>query len=133
MFDFQSPTFLRRVLWLDAATCVATGALMEMGASPLSSLLQLPANLLFYAGISLFPIAAFIAFVASRAVIPAAGVWLVIIGNALWTLTSLALLTDQRIAPNALGIAFIVIQAAVVAILAELEHTGLKRSTQAAA
>ena len=133
MFDFQSPTFLRRVLWLDAATCVATGALMEMGASPLASLLQLPAGLLFYAGLSLFPVAAFIAFVASRAVIPRVGVWLVIIGNAMWTLTSLALLTDQRITPNALGIAFIVIQAAVVAILAELEYTALKRSTQAAA
>jgi hypothetical protein len=129
MIDFRSPGFLRRVLWLDATTCVATGALMSLGATPLASLLHLPTALLIYSGLSLFPVAAFIAFVASRSTIPAAGVWLVVAGNAAWSLTSLALLTDQRISPNALGIAFVLIQAAVVALLAELEYTGLKAST----
>lgn len=126
MFDVHSPSFLRRLLWLDAATCIATGALMNIGAAPLAALLNLPPALLFYAGLSLFPIAAFIVFVASRATIPVAGVWLIVIGNAAWTLTSLALLTDNRLTPNALGIAFILIQAAAVAVLAELEYTGLK-------
>ena len=133
MIDFQAPNTLRRILWLDATTCVATGALMALAASPLAALLQLPASLLFYAGLSLFPVAAFIALVASRGSIPYGGVWLVVIGNALWTLTSLALLTDQRLAPNSLGVAFIVIQAAAVAILAELEYTCIKRSTSVTA
>lgn len=128
MIDMQLPSFLRRVLWLDAATCLATGALMTIAAAPLATLLHLPQGLLFFAGASLFPVAAFIAFVASRHVIPSAGVWLVIIGNALWTMASLALLTDQRITPNAMGIAFILVQATAVAILAELEYAGLRRS-----
>lgn len=129
MIDLHSPSFLRRVLWLDAATCVATGALMSFGSTPLAGLTNLPAGLLFYAGLSLFPVAAFIVFVASRAAIPAAGVWMVVIGNAAWSLTSLALLTDQRVSPNALGIAFVLIQAAAVALLAELEYMGLKSTT----
>jgi hypothetical protein len=128
MIDFQAPAFLRRILLLDAATCIATGALMTLGATPLAALLLLPAGLLFYSGLSLLPIAAFIAFVATRQTISPAGVWLVIIGNAGWVLTSLALLTDQRLTPNTLGIGFILLQAAAVAVLAELEYAGLKRT-----
>ena len=130
MLDFQTSNFLRRVLWLDAATCTATGALMTLAAAPLATLLQLPGGLLFYAGLSLLPVAGVIAFVASRVTIPTAGVWFVILGNAAWVLTSLALLTDQRVAPNSLGVAFILVQAAAVAILAELEYSGLKRASQ---
>ena len=57
---------LRRVLMVDAATCVATGLLMFLFATPLSTLLGLPAALLLYAGASLFPIAAFMAWLALR-------------------------------------------------------------------
>src|SRR5712691_9373460 len=49
-------TFLRRVLYVDAATCVATGALMTLDAALLSTLLGLPAALLLGSGLSLFPI-----------------------------------------------------------------------------
>ncbi len=127
MIDTDSPNFLRRVLFADAATCVATGALLTLGASTLSGVLGLPPALLFYAGLSLFPIAAFIAFVASQAALPATGIWLIIIGNAAWIVASLALLVDQRVTPSYLGIAFVLGQAVAVGILAELEYTGLRR------
>lgn len=130
MIDLRSPNFLRRVLWLDAATCVATGALMTIGATALASITIMPTALLYYAGFALFPVAAFIAFIATRAAIPAMGVWMVVLGNAAWSLASLALLTDQRLSPNAFGIAFVLVQAAVVALLAELEYAGLKYSSR---
>ena len=123
------PRFLRTVLIVDAATCVATGALMSLGATALAGLTRLPETLLFGAGLSLFPIAAFIALVASRP--SAAGVWVVVLGNVGWVIGSLLLLAAGP-APNALGIAFVIVQAIAVAMLAELEVIGLKRLPAAA-
>jgi len=123
------PRFLRTVLIIDAATCVATGALMSLGATALAGLTRLPETLLFGAGLSLFPIAAFIALVASRP--SAAGVWVVVLGNVGWVIGSLLLLAAGP-APNALGIAFVIVQAIAVAMLAELEVIGLKRLPAAA-
>ena len=119
-------TFLRRVLYIDAATCVATGALLSLDSSPLAPMLGLPAELLFYAGLSLFPIAAFMLWVAMRRDIPRPGVWLVILGNAGWVVGSIALLFAYY--TTVLGLAFVIAQAVVVALLAELEHTGLRRA-----
>jgi hypothetical protein len=113
---------LKKILLLDAATCVATGALLSAMAGKLSALLGLPEPLLFYAGLSLFPIAAFMAWTAQRPAEPA--VWLVIGGNALWVLGSLAVLA---LSPTAVGYAVVIAQAAAVAVLAELEYIGLRR------
>lgn len=57
----------------------------------------------------------------------AAGVWMVILGNAAWIPASLAvlLLTD----PNMLGIVFLIAQALVVALLALAEFKTVGRST----
>lgn len=117
---------LRTVLLIDAATCVATGALLSLLAAPLASFLALPAALLLYAGLSLFPIAAFMLWVATRPSLPRAGAWLVIAGNALWVAGSLLLVMVQ--VPSALGYAFVIAQALVVALLAELEYAGLRRA-----
>ncbi|TWT15170.1 hypothetical protein [Reyranella sp. CPCC 100927] len=124
------PEFLRTVLLVDAVTCVATGALMTIGAELVSRLTQIPQGLLMAAGLSLFPIAAFIAFVATRRPLLRTGVWLVIIGNVGWVLGSVLALV--AIAPNGHGYAFIITQAVAVAILAELEITGLRRLPAAA-
>ena len=118
--------FLRRVLFVDAATCVATGALLSLDSGPLAPLLGLPAALLFYSGVSLFPIAAFMLWIALRGEILRPGVWLVIAGNAGWVLGSAAILI--ALAPTALGYAFVIAQAVVVAALAELEYTGLRKA-----
>ena len=118
--------FLRRVLFVDAATCLATGALLSLDSGPLAPLLGLPAALLFYSGVSLFPIAAFMLWIALRGEILRPGVWLVIAGNAGWVLGSAAILL--ALAPTALGYAFVIAQALVVAALAELEYTGLRKA-----
>lgn len=119
-------TFLRRVLLVDAATCLATGALLVIDAAPLSSMLALPLELLRYSGFSLFPIAVFMALVATRATPPRAGVWLVIGGNVGWVLGSL--LVMALFSPAPLGYAFVAAQAVAVALLAELEYVGLRKA-----
>jgi hypothetical protein len=113
---------LRLLLNIDAATCIATGLLLSLLAGRLSPMLGLPEPLLLYAGLSLFPIAAFMAWTARRPAEPA--VWLIIGGNVLWVLGSLLVLA---MSPTALGYAFVIGQALVVALLAELEYMGLRR------
>ena len=110
---------------VDAATCIATGVLMFLFAMPLSTLLGLPAALLFYAGASLFPIAAFMAWLALRRDVLRWGAWLVILGNAGWVAGSVLVLV--LFSPTAVGYAFVIAQAVVVVFLAELEYTGLRR------
>jgi hypothetical protein len=117
--------FVRRVLFVDAATCVGTGLFLALLAAPLAPFLGLPAELLLYAGLALLPIAAFIAWVATREQMSAAGVWLVIIGNVGWVLASLALLF--AVSPTVLGYAFVIGQALIVAALAEMEYVGLRK------
>lgn len=123
----NQPNFLRTILMLDAVTCVAAGTLMAVAGTRLSSLMLIPADVLWIAGMSLFPIAVFIAVVAARLPRSVTGVWLVIGGNAAWVIGSLALLVDGGFSPNALGAAVIVVQAVAVAILAELEFMGLRQ------
>jgi hypothetical protein len=118
--------FLRRVLLADAATCIASGALLAVNSAPLSRLLGLPAELLFYAGISLFPSAALMLWVALRQRLSRPGATLVIAGNALWVVGSAALLFAA--APTTLGYVFVIAQAAAVALLAELEFIGLREA-----
>ncbi len=125
---FSHPLFLRRVLLLDAATCVATGLAMTAGADIISGLTQLPGELLGAAGASLFPIALFMILVGTRPRIPPVGVWLVILGNLGWVIGSLALLSGV-VTFNALGAVFVATQALAVAALALLELAGVRRLT----
>lgn len=122
-----SNRFLRTVLLVDAVTCLAAGASMTFGASALSTLLTLPRGLLLEAGIVLFPVAAFMAMVATRARLSALLVWIVIAGNLLWVAGSIAVLASGEFAPSTLGSVFVVIQAAAVAVLTALEIRGVLR------
>ena len=115
---------LRNVLLFDAATCALMGLVLVLGSGPLAALTAIPPALLFYAGLSLFPITVFMAAVASRRTTSAAGVWFVIVGNVGWVAGSLLLF--RWIAPNAFGVVFILGQAAVVAVLAWLEYTAVR-------
>jgi hypothetical protein len=129
----RSDKFLRLILRLDAATCAATGLLLIIGSGFIEELTQIPANLSFFAGSSLVPIALFIGFTATRPVLASSLVWLIIAGNALWVAASLWLIFAREIAPNTIGYAFIIAQAAAVALLAELEFFGLRRASPASA
>jgi hypothetical protein len=131
MSMINHPSFLRTVLRIDAATCVATGLLMSVGSGMVADLTQIPSGLLMSAGLSLFPIAAFIAFVALRSPLWSVGVWLVIVGNIGWVFASLWLLTGGAIKTNAFGSAFVLMQAIAVAVLAYFEYVGLDRPRSA--
>jgi len=122
---------LQNILLLDAATCVAAGALMAFGSKFVAGLTAIPAPLLFWAGLILFPIAALMVYAGLQATPPRPLVWLIVLGNIGWVAASLALFAI--IAPNALGYVFIAAQAAAVALLAMLEHSALQRSGAAMA
>lgn len=121
-----SPTFLRRVLAVDAASCIGMGTLMLAGAGTISDVLGLPASLLQTAGAALIPFGLVLAWLATRPVPPRAGVIAVIVCNVVWVAESLALLVGGWIAPTGWGIAFVVAQAGAVAALTALEYIGLR-------
>ncbi len=124
----NNTTFLRRVLIADAAISGVSGLVMLAGAGIFHDLTALPVDLVRYAGLSLLPFAALVAFIATRPEISRAGTWTVIAINAIWTVESIALLFSGWVHPNLLGQVFVVAQALMVAGLAELEFIGLRRA-----
>ncbi|HSR82297.1 MAG TPA: hypothetical protein VLL28_16105 [Hyphomicrobiaceae bacterium] len=133
MSNVHPNAFLRNVLVLDAAASGATGLLLVAGAGVLEDLLGLPVTLLRDAGLILTPYAAFVAWVGTREPIARRAVWTIIAANALWALASVGLLVSGVVGPTALGYAFVIAQAAVVAVLGELQYAGLKRPAAALA
>jgi hypothetical protein len=125
--------FLRRVLWADAASCFGMGLLLALAATPLARWFGLPGVMLREVGLFLLLFAALVAVLALRRASPRLLFWAVIIGNALWALDSVLLLVSGWVTPTTLGGAFVVAQALVVALLAELEYSGLRRSAPLAA
>lgn len=132
MSNDQSSTFLRRALLLDAAASGATALLAIAAAGLLEGLLGLPAALLRWAGLVLLPYVAFVVYAGTREDVSRSAVWAVIAANALWAVASALLLMSGWVAPTALGYAFVIGQALVVALLGELEYMGLRRQMVAA-
>ncbi|MEI5667420.1 hypothetical protein WBO78_20905 [Bosea sp. CCNWLW174] len=128
MAFIQSSRFLRNALALDAAACAATGLLLSVGAGSLSGLLGFPAEFLRSAGLVLLPCAALLALFASRLRLPRLAIYAVIGVNVLWIADSVLILVAGWFAPTTLGIAFVLAQAAAVAVVTELEVIGLKKS-----
>lgn len=126
-------TLLRRALQVDALVSGAMALLLSLAAGTLSRLLALPQPLLLETALFLIGYAALVGWLGTRRALPKALVLIVIGGNALWTLGSVALLLSGMVAPNALGVAFVLMQATAVGIFAELQFIGLKRSDAAVA
>lgn len=124
----QPSPLLRNALALDAAACAGMGLLLATAAGPLAVPLGLPEGLLRGAGIVLLPCAALLGFLASRTILPRLAVYAVIGINLLWIVDSIAILLTGWLAPTGLGIAFVLAQAAAVAIVTELEVIGFRRS-----
>jgi hypothetical protein len=125
-------TFLRYALLADAVASGATGLLLIAGADLLTGLLGLPVALMREAGLLLVPYVALVAFVGTREAISRPAVQAIIALNVLWVVASIGLLMSGYVAPTALGTAFVIAQAIVVGVFAELQFVGLRR-TQAAA
>ena len=123
---------LRQALLADAVTTAACAALLLGGAGFLDGILGLPAALLTGAGLVLVPFVALVAWLGTRARLPRPAVLAVIGLNALWALDSILLLVSGWVAPTAAGFAFVIAQGVVVAMYAELQVMGLRRSTAVA-
>ena len=127
----QMTTFLKRVLLLDAASCLLMGAGLALGAAILAGPFGLPEGLVQGAGLLLLPIGLFIFWLGTRSTAPAALVYVVILGNLGWTAESLFVAFGQQ-GVTALGTAFVAMQAAAVLGLALLEYAGVRRASLAA-
>jgi hypothetical protein len=130
MSSIQSSSFLRNALSLDAAACAATGLLLTLAAGPLAAPLGFPAGFLRGAGVLLLPCAALLGWFASRETLPRIAVHAVIAVNLLWIADSIVILVAGWFQPSGFGIAFVLAQAAAVAVITELEVIGLKRSLE---
>ncbi|RST52198.1 hypothetical protein [Variovorax sp. MHTC-1] len=132
MSVFASSRFLPRVMWADAASCAATGALQVAFTGALARLTGLPAPLLLGTGVFLLIYAAAAAWMASRAVPPRRLIGLVVLGNFGWAAACVALLAIAGAAIAPLGWAWVIAQAVTVVVLAELQWMGLRHSRPAA-
>jgi hypothetical protein len=127
MSIFASPRFLRHVMLADAASCLATGALQVAFTQPLSQLLALPAPLLAATGWFMLAYAAAAAWVGTRLPVPRSLVAVFAAGNLGWAVGCVALLAAGGLQPTGLGYAWVLAQAVTVAVLAELQWTGMRR------
>jgi hypothetical protein len=126
----QLSKFLRTVLKLDAASCLAMAAIVLPFARALQAPLGTDPARLSSAAASLVPIGLFMLWLGTRPEAPAGLVWLVIAGNFGWAAASLVAASSlPRITP--LGQAAIAGQGLAVLALALLEWAGLRSSQRA--
>ena len=95
---------------------------------PFALLLGTPTALLVPVGLFLVAFAAFVWVVGTRNRINSTAAWAVLASNALWVLASVVLLVAGWFPLTTLGVAFVLVQAAVVALFADLQFLGLRRS-----
>lgn len=126
-------TFLSRALLADAVFSGVAAVALTFGAGALAPLLNLPETLLRESGLFLIAYTALVGWLATRSSVMKALVLFVIVGNAAWTLGSIALLLSGAVSPNLLGQVFIVAQAIATGVFAELQYIGLRRSGAAVA
>jgi hypothetical protein len=124
----HNSTFLRRALAVDAIASGVIGLLLLAASSPLAALLGISAAFLASTGLVLLPFAFWVGWLAKQANPPRRQVWAIVVINALWVLDSVALLIVGPFDPTALGVAFVLVQAAAVFIFMELEYIGVRRA-----
>jgi hypothetical protein len=128
MSRLSSGRFIRGVLWADAASCLASGALQLAALQPLTDLLGLPRPLLLESGVFLVAYALAVALTATRAQVPRTLVGLFATGNVGWGLGCVGLLVSGAVAPTLAGVAWVLAQALTVAVLAALQFAWLSGS-----
>ena len=128
MSIFSSPTFLRNVLWADAAAGAASSLLHLLGAAALAGWLGVPAGVLAMSGAALLVYVAAAMYLASFEPLSRRGVTLLIFANWAWVGACAVVFVMNASTLTALGQAYIVVHALAVAALAELEWFGLRRA-----
>lgn len=128
-----SATGLRRVLAFDAVSGAGTGALQLGLTGILSQWLGLSAPLLQGSGLAIFVFVVLAGWLAMQAAPPRAALAALVVGNFAWVAGCLALAFGAAPAVTPLGIAYLMVQAVVVLVLAELQWMALRRTRQALA
>jgi hypothetical protein len=118
---------LERSMIADALITGMTGVALVAGAGLLHELLGVPVALMRYAGLILIPYAAIVFYWSDPTRLSRPRAWTVIALNLAWVAASVMLLLADWIAPTSLGIAFVLFQAVIVALFAELQYTGLRK------
>jgi hypothetical protein len=130
--SFTTPSpLLRRALLTDATLTTIAGIALVLAAGPLGAFLELPAAALRLAGVIFIPLGAFEGWLGTRPRVHRSLVFVVIVLNALWAMDSVLLLL-MRIETTSLGELFVIGQALIVGVIAEMEFLGLRQSTRVA-
>lgn len=126
----QLSNFLRTVLKIDGASCLAMAAIVLPMAGMLSQAFGIQASALSAAAASLIPIGLFVFWLGTRAEAPPALVAMVIAGNVGWAAASFAAAGSVP-AITLLGQTVVAAQGIAVLALAIAEWVGLRSSRQA--
>jgi hypothetical protein len=124
---------LRRSLQLDAAACGALGVLLAAGGAVLDGPLGIPAAVLAPVGGFLVLYGAALWRLGSRPRLRRPAVRVVVAGNLVWAAASVLAVVAGWWSPTTLGTVFVLVQAAAVVLLVELQLTGLRRARPPAA
>jgi len=126
----DASTLLRRALWVDAVSTAASGVLLLAATGPFEDLLGLPVSWSVPIGVALLGWALAVVLVVDHPDIAPRHVVFVIGGNVL-SAAGLAVLALAGPVPlTGPGVAFMLFMAVVVAVYAELQFMGLRRSAR---
>jgi hypothetical protein len=121
-------SYLKKAIAADALVSGAAGVAMMVGSTFLPALFGLPAELLFWAGLALVPFVIELVLILRMKQVPPGFIVALVAINVAWVAASLFVAFGPAFAPTLLGKLFVVAQAAVVAVFAELQIIGLKRA-----
>ena len=124
----RSDGLLRFALKADAAVTAANGVAYLAFGALLDGWLGVPFAFVAGVGAFLLVFAAFVARLATRAVMPRAAVVAVIAVNAVWVVDSVLLLLVDGFSPTLAGQVVVAVQASGVAAFAALQGVGLRRA-----
>ncbi|MGE8361700.1 hypothetical protein [Pseudomonas sp.] len=128
MSHVQPSPLLRNALLADGLLGISTGLLLVLSANWLVGFLDLPRLLLMASALILLPLGGLLFWLSRQPQLHRLAVWAVITLNTLWVIESVMLLVLGWVSPNLFGYTFIIGQAMVVGLLAELQWFGLRQS-----
>jgi biotin transporter BioY len=119
---------LRLVLKLDAVACGALGVASLAGAPVLDDLLGVPVVLLAPVGVFLVAWAVVLWVISPRPRVSKTAARIVILFNLAWTIDSAVVVAAGWFPLTAIGVAFVLAQAAAVVIIAAAQFYALRRA-----
>lgn len=123
---------LRPLLMADVIFSGSATAVLLLAAAVLAAPLGLPEVVLRFIGLIMIPFVAYLVWLVRRDPVPAGAAWPIVIINALWVVASILVLVAGWFEPTGLGLAFVIGQAVVVGLFAELGFFALRRRSTTA-